>query len=496
MSEEQQSYRQIFKATSIFGGVQVFNIIITIIRSKVVAILLGPTGMGIINLLVSTTGFISSLTNFGLGTSAVKSVAAASGSGDEVKVSLTVTVLRRLVRYTGLLGTVLTAILSPILSKLAFGTKDYTFAFVWISITLLFQQISSGQLVVLQGLRKLKDLARANLTGSLFGLIISLPIYYLWKLEGIIPVIISSSFISMLFSWYFAGKTKIKSVHVVRKTILAEGKEMMGMGLMINLSTLIAVGISILVKIYLRKTGGVEFVGLYSAGFAIINTYVGAIFLAMSTDYYPRLSAIASDFPQARRLISQQAESAVLILAPILAIFLIYINFIIVLLYSQKFSAIDTMIQWAALGMYFKAASWAIVTFLLAKGVYNIFFMNELVSSLYLLGLNVVGFKLGGLEGLGMSFFVAYFIYFIQVFLIAKMKYSFSFESIFYKIAGLQIIISLLCFGISRFFYTPWNYFIGSILIIISVLYSLNELNKRIEIKGILKKVFNRVNRK
>ena len=63
MTEEQTSYRQIMKATSLFGGVQVFSIIITIIRTKFIAVLLGPLGMGIAGLLTTTTTFIGGLTN-------------------------------------------------------------------------------------------------------------------------------------------------------------------------------------------------------------------------------------------------------------------------------------------------------------------------------------------------------------------------------------------------------------------------------------------------
>ncbi len=48
MSDQQSSYRQIMKATSIFGGVQVFQIIIQIIRSKFVALYLGPMGSTIL----------------------------------------------------------------------------------------------------------------------------------------------------------------------------------------------------------------------------------------------------------------------------------------------------------------------------------------------------------------------------------------------------------------------------------------------------------------
>ena len=56
---EKQEYKNSLKATSLFGGVQVYNIIITILKSKVVALLLGPGGMGIYGLLTSTSDLSS-----------------------------------------------------------------------------------------------------------------------------------------------------------------------------------------------------------------------------------------------------------------------------------------------------------------------------------------------------------------------------------------------------------------------------------------------------
>jgi hypothetical protein len=53
-ARNQSSYRSIMKATSVWG-VQVFYIVIAIVRSKIIAVLLGPAGMGIVGLLNSTT---------------------------------------------------------------------------------------------------------------------------------------------------------------------------------------------------------------------------------------------------------------------------------------------------------------------------------------------------------------------------------------------------------------------------------------------------------
>ena len=106
MNTQQSSYRQIMAATSLFGGVQVFQILIQIIRSKFVAVLLGPAGMGIVGLLTSTLGLISGLTNFGLGTSAVKDIAEARTTENETRIATVTIVLRRLVWISGTLGTI------------------------------------------------------------------------------------------------------------------------------------------------------------------------------------------------------------------------------------------------------------------------------------------------------------------------------------------------------------------------------------------------------
>jgi len=465
----------------------VFNIIISVIRSKFVALLLGPSGMGITGLLTSTATFITYLTNFGLGTSGVKSVASAESTGDHERVTVVVSVLKKLVWITGTLGMGLTIILAPWLSELTFGDRTYTYAFIWISITLLFQQLTSGELAILQGLRKLQYLAKANVMGSLIGLIFSIPVYYYFRLDGIVPVIILSSLISMFLTWFYARKVKIKRVEVNRNSTLTEGKSMIKMGFILSLSGLITIGVSYIVRIYISNTGGVEQVGFYNAGFAIITTYVGMVFSAMSTDYFPRLSAIAHDNQKTQELVNQQAEVALLVLSPILTVFLTFINWIIIILYSDEFIAVNGMINWAALGMYFKAASWAIAFILLAKGDSNLYFWNELLGNIYVLFSSIIGYRMAGLEGIGQAFVLSNIVYFVQVFIVAKFRYSFRFDIAFGKLAGIQIAIGLLCFAIMRTIQSPFSHIIGAILIIISGWFSIKELNKRIDLLSILK---------
>lgn len=487
MIEKQSSYRQIMKATSLFGGVQVFQILISIIRSKFIAILLGPKGMGIAELLRSTIQMVSVLTNMGIGTSAVKNIAAANATKDQLQISTTVMVLRHLVWATGLIGLAVSFVLAPSLSQLTFGNDEFTIAFRWLSITLLFGQLAHGQMAILQGLRKLQFLAKANIVGSTIGLLITIPMYYMWGIDGIVPVMIVTSLISLVVSFYFSDKIRIQKIKVSKEITLKESKNMLGMGVMIGLSSLFTILEGYLVRIYISNTGDLSDVGLFAAGFAIIGTYVGMVFSAMGADYYPRLSEVISDKIKANNTVNQQAEIAVLILAPMIALFLIFVHWGIVLLYSSKFLPVTNMIHWAIMGVLFKAATWSMGFVFIAKGDSKWFFWNELFGISYFLVLNILGYKYFGLTGLGISFLVAYVLGFIQNLTITRILYDFRFERQFYKIFGIQLILGLICFSLVKLISTPWIYFLGLPFIFISGLYSINELDKRLDLKTLIK---------
>ena len=367
------------------------------------------------------------------------------------------------------------------LSKITFGNDEYTIAFICLSITLLLKQLSVGQLAILQGFRKLKDLAKANLLGSFLGLISSLPLYYFYALDGIVPSIIITALILLLMSWYFSNKIVLKKVKLSLSQTFYQGKKMLKFGLTISLSGLLTLSVAYLLRIYISQLNGIEQVGLYSAGFTILNTYVGLIFSALGTDFFPRLSSVAQDNKLCKQLINQQSEITILIMAPILIIFIVLIKWSVIILYSNEFLPVIPMLYWAVIGIFFKAGSWTISFLFLSKGAGKLFFMNELVTHTYTLVLNILGYYHFGLMGLGLSFLVAYFLYFIQVYIVAKIKYELSYDTSFIKIFIFQILLASLALFCVKYFEN--HYFVTSILIIISAGYSLKQLDKRINLK-------------
>lgn len=154
------------------------------------------------------------------------------------------------------------------------------------------------------------------------------------------------------------------------------------------------------------------------------------------------------------------------------------------------------MVYWATLGIFFKALSWAIAFIFLAKGAAKLFFWNELATSIYGLGLNMLGYYMAGLTGLGMAFLASYLLYFIQVYLIAKIKYRFSFHRSLIVIFFVQFLLALTCFIIVSLIRQPYIYLPGLLLISISAWYSYKELEKRIGLREIIKNSIQQMKKK
>lgn len=489
-NKNQSSYRSIFKATSLFGGVQVYQILTQVIRSKFIAILLGPEGMGIQGLLLSATDLIKQLTSFGLAQSAVRDVSEANGTGNQSRINLIVTVLQKLVWATGILGAIAVIVFSPILSQSTFGNYDYTIPLIVLSITLLFDQICAGQKVVLQGLRRLKDLAKATALGSTVGLIVCVPLYYWLGIRGIVPTLILNSVTALLLSWYFARKVKIEKVTVTPRQTLEEGKQMLRMGVAMSISSIMSVVAAYVLRSFIRAEGGTEAVGIFTAGYAIINTYVGMIFTAMSTDFYPRLAAVNKDNAKCRDIVNQQGEIGALIMAPMLIICIVFMPFIINILYSNEFVAAYDFIVFAAFGMMLRFASVLIAHLFLAKGSSKIYIINEVAVCSYMLILNLVGFKYWGLAGLGASYILSYAIYLLQVYVFTRSNYEFRFSPQFLSVYGSQALLVVLAMLSFLFLTTFTKYIVGITLIALSGYLAIKGMNERMNIISVLKSKF------
>src|SRR6185295_15948225 len=117
----------------------------------------------------SLTSMAGTLTGMGINTSGVLKIAEAAGAGDEIQMARTVTALRQIVFQLGLLGSMLLAAFCVPLSRMTFGTEDHAGKIALLSLVIVAGAVAQGQVALLQGFRRMGDLAKLTILGATAG---------------------------------------------------------------------------------------------------------------------------------------------------------------------------------------------------------------------------------------------------------------------------------------------------------------------------------------
>lgn len=487
IKREKTSYRQIFKATSIFGGVQLFQVVIHLLKTKIIALVLGPAGIGLLGLLTSVVELMKTLVGVGLETGAVKELSEAVATDTPHAVTKALVTLRRCMWATAGAALLITLLIAPCLSIWSFGTKAYTLTFVILSIAVMFDVLNSGQIAALRGLRRIADLAKAKIMGAVSGLLIALPLFWIFAEHAIVLFLIITLGCSYLFSWIYARKIVTTTALPTWPETLCLGGKMAKLGIAMSLSSIAAIATAYLIKTYITHTTGVEQAGIYQAAFSLAEGYFGLIFAAMATDYFPRLAAANHNRAQMSDEVNKQTEIGLLIALPCIVAALFLMPTLIKLLYSSSFLAATSCMKWILLGNIFKIASWSLSYVLIATGRGVVFAVSNLLSGLLLLAMTLGGYRLWDVEGTGIAFFIYYVLFFIEMLIIMKRLCGLSFGKAVWKIIAVGLFLSGFAFVMQELTSGLLKYGLAAITITVVVTYAWRALNRRIDLAGVVR---------
>src|SRR5213592_4093931 len=227
---EGNSYNQILKSSIIIGGSSVINILVGIVRTKFMAVLLGPSGVGIMGMYISIANTMNTLAGMGISSSGVRQIAEAAGTGDQIAIARTIITLRRTALALGALGALLLLAAARPISSVTFGDTTHLGAVAILSITVLFGAIAGGQTALVQGMRRINDLAKISILGAISGAALSIPVVYLFREQGIIPLLLITSASSILTSWWYARRVEVEKVEMGWSNIAAEACGLLRLG--------------------------------------------------------------------------------------------------------------------------------------------------------------------------------------------------------------------------------------------------------------------------
>lgn len=483
------SQKQILKATSIIGGTQFLTIAIGIVRTKILALLLGPYGLGLVGMFQSIIDLVRNLTGFGINYSAVKDVAEAEASGEIQKGNQIITVLRSLVLWTGLLGFALTIIFAQPLSVFTFGDENNALSVACLSITLLLSSISGGQLALLQGKREIKFMALASLYGAIYSTLISIVIYYFYGISGIVPVLILSSIIPLILSSYYSRKIYYSRQQLSIKETLSKGLGMAKLGFFIVVSGFMATLTLYLIRIIIVNKMNIEGVGFFQASWMISTTYIGIILNAMLSDFFPRLSAINTDKDESNKLVNEQLEIALVLGTPMIIFLIASASFLIRLLYSSSFMSTVSILQWQLFGAFFTLISWPLGVLFLAKNKGKLSVITDGLWCLLFLGIVYFGWNYYSFVVLGIGDSIALFFKLLIVIVLVKKINDFNFSKKNIVNIGFYGLFTFLTMMNVLFFESFIQYLISALLLLVVVIKSLKTLNNLYNFKDKFKRL-------
>lgn len=487
--EINKSYRSIMKATGVFGMMQVFRTIISIVSSKVVAIYLGPIGIGLVSLLTNTVSIISAITSFEFLTVATREVALASSAEDQSKLSKTISLLQKMAIVIGVLGAIITLLFSSYLSKLTFGDDSKQHWFQILSLYFLIVSFTNTRMAILQGVNKIRALAICNIVAAFFIAIGTIIIYYYLRIEGIIWVMMYSSIVLLLVTLYFTRQYKIKVLPFNFKEFYTESSPIFKFGFFMSVNLILGQIAHFCIKLYLNDNGAsTQVLGYYEVSSVILINYLGLIFNAMAYDFYPKLTALSLDNIKVKQLVNHQIEIALILVTPAIIALYLLAPFIIEILYTKEFLSTFVILKFALFSVILKAIVFPIGYIILVKGDKKIFFKQALFSDILNFVFSIVLYKYYGLLGLGLAYLLNYLFYLIYVYNIAKKNYEFSFSSSCKKLIFISCILGVFAINAIYFLESFYANSLIIILIIVSIIHSYKALNDRINIKDIFNK--------
>jgi len=413
--ETSSSYGRIVKSSAVIGGSSVINILLGIVRTKVLAVLLGPAGIGIAGLYSSVLDLGKTIAGMGVNTSGVRQIADSVGTGDTTRIAVTVFVLRRVSLILGLLGGIALAALAHPIAQFTFSDPTYAPAIMVLGIAIFFSTVSAGQGALVQGVRRIGDLARLSVLGSLYGTIFSIPIVYVFGQRGIAIYLVCVAACGALSSWWYARKVKVEAVQLSWAQFKTGSWALIQLGFVLMGAGLLTLGAAYIVRVLVVRELGLDQAGQFQAAWTISGLYVGIVLQAMGADFYPRLSAAGADTAVTNRLVNEQTEVGLLLAGPGVLGTLTLAPMVIQLFYSSKFHLAAELLQWNCLGMFLRVLSWPMGYVLLARGEKKLFFLTELAANAVYLLLTWIGLSRFGLAGTGVAFLGLYLFYVVLI---------------------------------------------------------------------------------
>ncbi len=464
------------------GGAAGITLLFGMIRTKFVALLIGSSGVGLLTNLTAIQLLVSTITNLGIPSSAVQSLAAATTSSNRETISRVKSTVIRLSWITGLLGAIGMTVFNHLLSLWMFSNDNHATEILWLGIAILAMNISGGQLALLQGLRKIGNMAFANVLTAFFGTLLSIGLYIWLGIRGVVPAMLALALIQLINTSFFANRisTEKEVIQIPWLESMKEATPMLRLGLTVMWSSAMTSLVAYISNALITQHINLAAVGINSAAFALSGMFVNFVLNAMGSDYYPNLSRAKSDKQAMNQLVNEQTEIGILLTIPGVLATLSFAPWIIRAFYSSEFLPAASLLEWYVLGCLIRVIQWPMGFLQLVSSNARWFLVTQTTLNGLHLAFIWIGIHWFGLKGVSIAFFALYCVSLWIILLVARHLTGFTWNSGNLKIFLRLIPLIAVNFLLDKIFNPITATVLGACLTITASVYCLRELVTRI----------------
>ncbi|MCD8235404.1 MAG: oligosaccharide flippase family protein [Prevotellaceae bacterium] len=476
--ENDTTYDHVIKYTGLFGGVQGITMLMSIVRNKIAALLLGPSGIALVSIYNKVMNLINQSTNFGISFSAVRHVAELFDAGDEKQVVDFVNTVRTWSLLTALFGMFVCCVLSPWISLWTFKNYDYTLTFCLLSPVVASMALTGGEIAILKGMKQLKKAAIISVFAAFATLLVCSPVYFFFGIQGIVLSLVAGNIAVLCVHLKFSTKVVPWKTSIRSISNIAKGVPMIKLGVAYIIAGLFGQGADYVISTSILRIGELADVGLYNTGYVMAVSYASLVFVAIEADYFPRLSAAEHDFVRMNHTVNQQIEVCVLLIAPCLIFFVVAMPLIITVLYSDDFMAAVPMAISASFFMFFKALTLPAAYLPLAKGDSKMYMLTELLYDVFIAVVVPLAFRMYGLIGAGWALSLGGFFDFVIIHVFYRLKYKFKFNLAPLKFYIIQFVLFVAAVYVALQMTVLLRWLIGITVLSVSLFFSFRVLRR------------------
>ena len=476
------SYDHVLKYTGIFGGVQGLKMLVSVARVKLTAYILGGWGMGLISAYGAVSEFLNKASNMGIPLNATRQTSELFEDGTEEQIAHQVMVIRTWVLWSALLSVLICLFFSPIISYFFFDHDWHRWPVVMLtSLVAVSNIIAEGECAILKGLRQVRKVAVIETILALGTLLCTIPMYYLLGIRGILVGLIACGFLSALVHFFFSLRLVSYKVRPFSHTTFVEGLPLIKVGIPYVLAGVANSGLQMVIPAIILAHHTMDELGYYNAGWALMFGYAGLVFLALESDYFPRLSSVSNDKQRMNDTINQQIDVCALILTPLLILLVVFMPYVLEVLYEEEFLVVTGMATLSVFYPFLRCLALPMGYSILAKGHSIAYLVLEVCYDVFVGLLIWWCYNSFGLVGAGIAMSVGALYDVIIYFLYCHFRYGFVFRrsTLLFCLGQLACLLVAVeyCFLVSPS--AEEKYTAGGIAFVIALALSISQLLHR-----------------